>query len=56
MVKQTMKRRRPGFNESAYGYRSFREMLEDAQKHQLLTLQRDEKTGQYMIRQPAQED
>jgi uncharacterized protein (TIGR00288 family) len=56
MVKQTMKRRRPGFNESAYGYRSFREMLEDAQKHQLLTLQRDEKTGQYMIRLPAQED
>jgi uncharacterized protein (TIGR00288 family) len=56
MVKQTMKRRRPGFNEAAYGYRSFRQMLEDAQKHQLLTLQRDDKTGQYMIRLPAQEE
>jgi uncharacterized LabA/DUF88 family protein len=56
MVKQTMKRRRPGFNESAYGYRSFRQMLEDAQKHQMLTLYRDEKTGQYMIRLPTQEE
>ena len=56
MVKQTMKRRRPGFNEAAYGYRSFRQMLEDAQMHGLLTLQKDEKTGQYMIRLPAQEE
>jgi uncharacterized protein (TIGR00288 family) len=56
MVKQTMKRRRPGFNESAYGYRSFRQLLEDAQEHQLLTLHRDEKTGQYIIRLPAQEE
>jgi uncharacterized protein (TIGR00288 family) len=56
MVKQTMKRRRPGFNESAYGYRSFRHMVEDAQKHNLLSMVRDEKTGQYTIRLPAQEE
>ncbi|MGN6389998.1 MAG: NYN domain-containing protein [Burkholderiaceae bacterium] len=56
MVKQTMKRRRPGFNESAYGYRSFREFVEDAQKHHLLTMTRDEKTGQYAIRLPAGEE
>jgi hypothetical protein len=31
-------------------------MLEDAQKHQMLTLYRDEKTGQYMIRLPTQEE
>lgn len=53
MVKQTMKRRRPGFNESYYGYRSFRELVEDAQKQGLLVMNRDEKTGQYTIRLPA---
>ncbi|MBI5659172.1 MAG: NYN domain-containing protein [Nitrosomonadales bacterium] len=53
MVKTTMQRRRPGFNESFYGYRSFRELMEDAQQHKLLTLMRDEKSGQYTIRLPA---
>ncbi|MDB5798286.1 MAG: hypothetical protein JWP36_2188 [Paucimonas sp.] len=56
MVKQTMKRRRPGFNETAYGYRSFRQMLEDAQKHNLLHIQRDDKSGQYMVRLPSGEE
>jgi len=55
MVKQTMKRRRPGFTESAYGYRSFRELVEDAQKQHLLVMVRDDKTGQYTIRLPASE-
>jgi uncharacterized protein (TIGR00288 family) len=50
MVKQTMKRRRPGFNESAFGYRSFRELIEDAQKRHLLAIIRDDKTGQYTVR------
>jgi hypothetical protein len=48
-----MKRRRPGFNESYYGYRSFRELVEDAQSLGLLIMNRDEKTGQYTIRLPA---
>ncbi|MBC7514037.1 MAG: NYN domain-containing protein [Herminiimonas sp.] len=56
MVKQTMKRRRPGFTESAYGYRSFREMVEDAQKHNMLLIVRDEKPGQYTIRLPQVEE
>ncbi len=56
MVKQTMKRRKPGFTESAYGYRSFREMVEDAQKHNLLTIVRDEKPGQYTIRLPQNDE
>ena len=56
MVKQTMKRRRPGFAESAYGYRSFRELVEDAQKRKLLVMLRDEKSGQYTIRLPAAEE
>jgi len=53
MVKQTMKRRRPGFTESAYGYRSFRELVEDAQKRHLLQMVRDEKSGQYTVRLPS---
>ena len=53
MVKPTMQRRRPGFNESYYGYRSFKELVEDAEKRKLLVVMRDEKSGQYTIRLPA---
>jgi uncharacterized protein (TIGR00288 family) len=53
MVKQTMKRRRPGFTETAYGYRSFRELVEDAQKLNLLVMERDQKSGQYTIHLPV---
>jgi len=55
MVKTTMQRRRPGFAESSYGYRSFKELVEDAQKHKLLVVVRDEKSGQYTIRLTAAE-
>ena len=50
MVKQTLKRRRPGFAESYYGYRSFNELLEDARDRGLLALEHDEKSGGYVIR------
>jgi uncharacterized protein (TIGR00288 family) len=50
MVKQALKRRMPGFNESYYGFRSFSELLEAAQARQLLGLDRDEKSGGYIIR------
>jgi uncharacterized protein (TIGR00288 family) len=53
MVKTTMQRRRPGFTETYYGYRSFKELVEDAQKRKLLMVMRDEKSGQYTIRLPA---
>ena len=53
MVKQTMQRRRPGFNESFYGYRSFMEFSEDAERRKLVALERDEKSRQYTIRLPA---
>ena len=53
MVKTTMQRRKPGFTESSYGYRSFKELVEDAQQHKLLVVVRDEKSGQYTIRLPA---
>ncbi len=50
MVKLTMKRRRPGFTESAFGYNSFRELVEDAQKNKLLIMNRHSNSGQYTIR------
>jgi len=56
MVKQTMKRRRPGFAESAYGYGSFREMVEDAQKKKLVVIVKDERPGQYAVRLPAADE
>ena len=52
MVKQALKRRRPGFNESYYGFRSFNRLLEEAAARRLLTLERDEKSGGYLIRTP----
>src|SRR5580693_3760143 len=50
MIKQTIKRRHPGFNERAYGFRSFNDLLADAQKRGLLSLQPDEKSGGYVVR------
>jgi uncharacterized protein (TIGR00288 family) len=50
MVKQAIKRRRPTFAESYHGYRSFNELLEDARDRGLLALERDEKSGGYVIR------
>ncbi len=56
LVKTTMQRRRPGFTESFYGFRSFKELVEDAQKRGLLAVVRDEKSGQYTIRLPETEE
>jgi len=49
MVKQTLKRRRPGFNESYYGFRAFSDLLEEAGRRKLVALERDEKSGGYVI-------
>ncbi|MGH8149611.1 MAG: NYN domain-containing protein [Steroidobacteraceae bacterium] len=49
MVKQALKRVRPGFNESYYGFRSFNRLLEEAAAKRLLTLERDDKSGGYLI-------
>ena len=49
MVKQALKRRQPGFTESYYGFRSFSELLEEAEKRHLLKLKRDEKSGGYIL-------
>jgi len=53
MVKQALKRRKPGFNESYYGFKAFSDLLEEAGKRKLLTLERDEKSGGYLIRPAA---
>jgi len=50
MVKQAIKRRHPGFNERAYGFRSFNDLLSDGAKRGLLTLRADEKSGGYTVR------
>ncbi|HEX4332551.1 MAG TPA: NYN domain-containing protein [Usitatibacter sp.] len=50
MVKQTLKRRRPGFNERYYGFGSFNELLEAARERGYLELERDEKSGGYAVR------
>jgi uncharacterized protein (TIGR00288 family) len=55
MVKQALKRRQPGFNESSYGFRSFSALLEEAERRQLLALERDEKSGGSILRMLAHE-
>ena len=56
MVKQTLKRRRPGFTESYYGFRSFNRLLEEAASRGLMELESDEKSGSYIIRSFHQEE
>src|ERR1017187_349094 len=53
MIKQAIKRRHPGFNERAYGFRSFNDLLAEAQKRGLLSLRPDEKSGGYTVRAVA---
>ncbi len=54
MVKQTLKRRSPGFNESYYGFRSFNQLLEEAAQRRLIGLERDDKSGGYVIHSAAE--
>jgi uncharacterized protein (TIGR00288 family) len=56
MVKQTLKRRKPGFNESYHGFSTFSKLLEEAQKRKLLVLEADEKSGGYVIKSVTAED
>ena len=50
MIKQTLKRRKPGFSESYYGFRSFSQLLEEAQARGILELEKDAKSGGYLIK------
>jgi uncharacterized LabA/DUF88 family protein len=49
MVKQTMQRKQPYFNETYYGYKSFSELLEDAQRKGLISMKKDAKSGGYVV-------
>jgi hypothetical protein len=49
-VKQALKRRKPGFNESYYGFRSFSKLLDEAEARGLVTLEHDDKSGGVIIR------
>ena len=50
MIKQALKRQRPGFNESYHGFKSFNQLLEEAATRRLVELERDEKSGGYVVR------
>ena len=50
MLKEAIKRRKPDFSESYYGFRTFGNLLEEAQTRGLLEFGRDEKSGAYVYR------
>jgi hypothetical protein len=49
MVKETMKRKKPSFNETYYGFRTFSHLLEDAQRRGIVMLRRDQRSGSYIV-------
>src|SRR5436190_11648464 len=49
MIKQTMQRKKPTFNEEYYGYNTFSDLLEDAQKNDIIKIKKDVKSGSYVI-------
>src|SRR5207244_5258124 len=55
MVKDTIKRKKPSFNETYHGYRTFSELLEDAQKEGLLELDTDKRSRTYVVTRFASE-
>jgi uncharacterized protein (TIGR00288 family) len=55
MVKDTIKRKKPSFNETYYGYRTFSELLEDAQRRGLLELDTDSRSRTYVVTRLGEE-
>ena len=49
MIKDTMKRKKPSFDESYYGYRSFTHLMEDADNLALVDIDRNPKSGTYVV-------
>lgn len=49
MIKQTMQRKKPSFNEGYYGYPSFSELLEDAERKNIIRLKKDQRSGTYVV-------
>lgn len=49
MIKQTMQRKKPSFNEGYYGYSTFSDLLEDAERNGLVKLKKDQRSGTYIV-------
>ena len=49
MIKDTLKRKRPQFDESYHGYRTFQDLLEDMQRNEVITLTTDPRSGTYVV-------
>jgi uncharacterized protein (TIGR00288 family) len=49
MIKDTMKRKKPSFDESYYGYRSFTHLLEEADNLAIVDIERNPKSGTYVV-------
>jgi uncharacterized protein (TIGR00288 family) len=49
MIKQQMQRKHPSFNEGYYGYQTFSQLLEDAQRSKIVSIERDKKSGTYIV-------
>ena len=49
LVKETMKRKQPQFNEEYHGYRSFSRLLEDAAERKLIAIHKDSRSGTYVV-------
>src|SRR4029078_7874897 len=49
MIKQTMQRERPSFNEGYYGYSAFSDLLEDAERKNIVKLKKDQRSGSYIV-------
>ena len=49
LVKRTIKRRSPGFDERAHGFRTFADLLKSAEKSKILKLERDSPSGDYLV-------
>ena len=49
MVKDTMRRKQPQFSESSYGYRTFSDLLQDAERLGIITLRADQRSGTWVV-------
>jgi uncharacterized protein (TIGR00288 family) len=49
MIKQTMQRKKPSFNEGYFGYSTFSELLEDAERKSIIKLKKDQRSGTYIV-------
>jgi hypothetical protein len=49
MIKETIRRKRPSFDESYYGYRAFNALLQDAAKHDVVELRKDTRSGSLVV-------